>query len=294
MIKGVRCPYFGQYSYSGGVASYANGGSIGKAVSYSTAITRTDDNHAYGDDKIIETDKGKFQTGTLTLETSHLSQPVSKTILGLVQKSIAVGENTVIANVHTDGDEAPDLGIGIIEWHQINNTDKFRAVVLLRVYFAEPENAATTKGENVEWQTKTIEGTIQRSQEVATNGYYPWYYDAWFDSEAAADAFLRSVLGISLGVLTVGSSAGTAAGDTAITVSPTTEAGNKYYYKLSETSITAPAYGDEIGTGTVWTAWDGEADITAETGDYIYVAEVNDEGEIVKGGQATVTANEGS
>ena len=80
----------------------------------------------------------------------------------------------------------------------------------------------------------------------------------------------------SLGTLTVTSAAGTATGDTKITVNPAKEtSGNVYKYK--------------VGVRT-WSTWDGKSDITAATGKKITVVEADATYKAQKAGNATVTA----
>lgn len=90
-----------------------------------------------------------------------------------------------------------------------------------------------------------------------------------------------------LGELSVTSEAGTASGDTKITVSPALTTGNSYVYKTAA-NVTAPADGAKCTTG--YTAWDGEADITATTGNKILIVEVDKDKRAVKAGIATVTS----
>lgn len=89
-----------------------------------------------------------------------------------------------------------------------------------------------------------------------------------------------------LGTLTVNSVAGTATGDTKVTVSPVKASGNSYKYKVGD-SATAVTYGQNVQT---WGAWDGNADITATTGKVITVVECDSSYKAVKAGNATVTA----
>lgn len=89
-----------------------------------------------------------------------------------------------------------------------------------------------------------------------------------------------------LGTLTVNSIAGTATGDTKVTVSPAKASGNSYKYKVGA-STNAVTYGQNVQT---WTAWDGSADITAATGQVITIVECDSSYKAVKAGNATVTA----
>lgn len=90
-----------------------------------------------------------------------------------------------------------------------------------------------------------------------------------------------------LGTLTVNSTAGSKSGDTKVTVTPAkASAGNVYKYKVasSETSVD---YGQNVKN---WSAWDGEADITATTGQVITVVECDSTYKALSAGHATVTA----
>lgn len=87
--------------------------------------------------------------------------------------------------------------------------------------------------------------------------------------------------------LTVSSVEGTAQGDTKITVTPAAQTGDSYKYKVG-TSAATVTVGQVLTTG--WTAWDGDDDITAQTGKIITVAEVDGDNKAVGAGHATVTA----
>lgn len=90
-----------------------------------------------------------------------------------------------------------------------------------------------------------------------------------------------------LGTLTVTSAAGTATGDTRITVNPAKEnANNVYKYKVAS-SETAVDYGQNVKN---WIAWDGESDITAATGQVITVVECDSTYKALSAGHATVKA----
>ena len=90
-----------------------------------------------------------------------------------------------------------------------------------------------------------------------------------------------------LGTLTVNSAAGSKSGDTKVTVTPAkASAGNAYKYKVAS-SETAVDYGQNVKN---WSAWDGESDITAATGQVITVVECDSTYKALSAGHATVTA----
>lgn len=90
-----------------------------------------------------------------------------------------------------------------------------------------------------------------------------------------------------LAALTVESAAGTAAGDTAITVTGYSKAStDAYKYKVADAAQNVQA-GDDL---SAWTDWDGDDDITAATGKKITVAVTDANGYALAAGSATVTA----
>ena len=101
------------------------------------------------------------------------------------------------------------------------------------------------------------------------------------------EAFVKLEAGASqLGTLTVASIAGTAEGDTKITVTEGKGAGNSYKYKVSD-EVVPVTYGQSVRN---WTAWDGVSDITAMTGEIITIVECDAEYHAVKAGSKAVTA----
>lgn len=91
-----------------------------------------------------------------------------------------------------------------------------------------------------------------------------------------------------LGTLTVQSAAGTASGDTKLTVTPIKESTtNVYKYKTDPSTAPVVTYGQSVRN---WTTWDGVSDITATTGHKITVVEADSTYKAQNAGNATVTA----
>lgn len=105
---------------------------------------------------------------------------------------------------------------------------------------------------------------------------------------SAAPAIARPDFAITeLTSLTIVSAAGTAAGDTALTVSGyTLKSGEGWKYKVGDAAATVLP--GEVVSG--FTAWDGEDDITAATGKKLALVAVNATGQAIAYGSATVTA----
>lgn len=94
-----------------------------------------------------------------------------------------------------------------------------------------------------------------------------------------------------LKALTVQSSAGTAVGDTALTVTGyTLQSGESWKYKVT-TGTAATVLPGEVVSG--WTAWNGSADITAATDKKLALVALNAAGQAIAYGSCTVTAKAG-
>lgn len=284
-IKGLTTPVFADYTFNGAQASYVNGFVCGSAIEYGVEIETSDNNPLYGDDRIIENDYGTFNTGTLTLNTSDLTQIDSKRLLGLKEVQVSVGSGSVTELVTDDDAKATPKGFGIIETHQINDVDKYRAVILCKVSMGIPPEAATTKGESIEWQTKEIEGTINRSDENTTNYKHPWKREAWFNSQDAAMEYLKTVLNVLEEVIAT-SAEGSESGQTQITISNIVD-GATYKY-----STTAPVtkYKQDL---TSWTELPEGGEIEATNGATIYLAQTDSSGKAIGAGSVTAVTNEG-
>lgn len=93
----------------------------------------------------------------------------------------------------------------------------------------------------------------------------------------------------SLAPLTVSSEAGTESGDTAITVTPAKSANtNVYKYKVAA-EATSVDWGDNVQN---WSLWDGESDITADSGKVITLVEATSDYKAIAAGTATVVSAE--
>lgn len=192
---GLSKPYYAIYAEAGGVVSYSDGAVMGKATEANISIETTEDNNLYGDNGLAETDR-RFANGTLTLSTTDLSQEVSKAILGLTEQTITgidgVTDTSVKELVYDDTQVTPYLGVGFIIKKKVNGAYKWRGVVLPKIMFSVPEDAATTQGESIEWQTPELTGAIMRDDSAT----HVWKKEATFTTEAQAEAYIKARLGI--------------------------------------------------------------------------------------------------
>ena len=194
-VIGLSKPYYGIYSVSGTTVSYADGAVMGKATEANIEIDTTEDNNLYADNAIAETDRS-FAGGTLTLSTDDLSQDVAKAILGLTENAITgiegVTDTSVKELVYDDTQTTPYLGVGFIVKKKVGGAYKWRAVVLSKVMFSVPADAATTQGESIEWQGPELSATIMRDDSAT----HMWKREATFTTEAQAEAYIKARLNI--------------------------------------------------------------------------------------------------
>lgn len=268
---------FGNVTYTGGL-QFAN------AVEYSTSFGDKKANNLYADNGIKET-QNIFSGGELTLKTDDLDQAASKLLLNVREEDVTYNGKTVKTLVNRSDDVSPYLGFGVVIQGQRSNVPYYLAVVLPKLSFSTPADAAKTQGESIEWQTPTLSGTIMRDDTPAHN----WRYRAEFPTEAGAVEFIKWFLGMSPGTLTVTSTAGGAVGMTAVSVSPVKPAGSSYKYLLG-TEVYTPDK-DAVVPDT-YKDWDGTAEIEATPGQKILLIEVDAENKVQRAGTASVVVKE--
>lgn len=192
---GISKPYYSVYSAEGTTVTYTGGGTIGKATEANIVINTTEDNNLYADNGIAESERA-FSDGTLTLSTDDLSQDVSAAILGLVTQALGtiegITDTAVTELVYDDTQSAPYLGVGMIVKKKVGGEFKWRGIVLTKVIFSVPEDAAVTQGETIEWQVPTLTATILRDDSAT----HMWKREATFTTEAQAEAYIKNRLSI--------------------------------------------------------------------------------------------------
>lgn len=193
-VTGLSNFYYAKYANNGGTVTYSDGGSLGKATTVNIAVT-TSSSKFYADNAVADVDR-TFASGTITVGTSGLGQDVSKAILGVREATISdidgVTDSTAKELIFDDTQDAPYLGFGLVEQGRADGKTYHRAVVLCKVAFSTPADAANTRGEQIEWQTPTIEGEILRSDAAG----HAWKMEATFTTEAQAVAYIKARLSI--------------------------------------------------------------------------------------------------
>ncbi len=196
---GVSKPYYALYNANGNTVTYSDGGLLGRITSVNLSINTSMDNDLYADNGIAETDR-QFTSGTLTVGTDELSQEVSKVIVGAEERPLGPDDGVTVPEggtaptelVFGDNMTFPYLGVGFVIKGQYMNRVYWRAVVLTKVMFAVPNDAVTTQGKTIDWQTPELTATILRDD---TDDHF-WKRESTFDTEAKAEGYIKAKLNI--------------------------------------------------------------------------------------------------
>ncbi len=140
-----------------------------------------------GDDRIIENVK-EFKSGKLTLNGDHLDYETRALILGHTLTTIESGTNKKMTAKGSD--DGAFVGVGFYATSIKNNIRGFRAIWLTKVKFGVPSESMETRGEAINFQTPTIEGTI------LTDVLDVWKEEATFPTEAEAKTWLNTMASI--------------------------------------------------------------------------------------------------
>ena len=194
---GLSRPYIARYTNAGSSVSYAGGRLLGKATELSIDLNDGNNNILYADNAPAESDN-QFSGGTISITTDDLRPQALIGALGVVQESLAAVTDITTPGaawlVCNDNQSVPYLGFGAIAMKKINGQIKYVGIVLDKIQLSNPNDAITTKGETIEWQTPQLTGTIYRSDKSS----HDWKrITTPLDSEAEADLAVRTYLGIS-------------------------------------------------------------------------------------------------
>lgn len=179
---GLKYPVYALYSDTTGSPVYTAGAVIAKAMNASIQINKNNE-ILYADDDIDEIDQS-FISGTETLGLNEFPLDVQGVLLG---HEIDEESGEMVAN---EADKAPYVGHGFYGRIRRAGVDKWRAIWFHKMQFSEPNDETETKGENVAFQTPTIEGMIMKDIKG------DWKSENIFDNEAAAKTWLNTKAGL--------------------------------------------------------------------------------------------------
>lgn len=190
-VIGLRYPVYAPLTEDdlAGTYTYGTGKIAAKAVKVDMNLNISE-SIFYADDTAAESVR-EFIDGTMSFTADDLEQSVRKDWLGNTVETATVGTEQVEVLVSKDEDTPGYFGFGFILPKIKNKTRLYRAIIYTKVQFGEPNESAETKGQNISWQTPTIEGKIFRRIDGV------WKKEITTNSLATARAWLAQELNIS-------------------------------------------------------------------------------------------------
>lgn len=192
---GMKYPVYAAFSTThtpGSAISYSTGKQLCHAISADVTINRRD-NPLYGDDTKIENDKG-ITDYSITFVGDDLPTAAWTELLGEVEVKNSATPPAV-THYEINDDNPPYVGFGYYRVLMVDNVKYYEAFWFHQVQFAKADESATTKNENIEWGTYTINGT-GFGVELDNTGTVHMYDHMRFDTESAAIAWIKTRAGI--------------------------------------------------------------------------------------------------
>lgn len=160
--------------------TYSGGFKCGKAMAVNIT-PNYNEGKLFADNQLAENVK-EFKDGTITLGTDRLPREAEKTCFG--------HENTEKGVTYKTGDSANYVGVGFFVNEILDGVKKAVAIIVYKVMFGEGAEEYSTKGENIEFKTPTLTGTISGLSTTE------WKDKKNFDTEEEAEEWIKGVFGI--------------------------------------------------------------------------------------------------
>lgn len=151
LLYAVAAPI--QTEADGQAITYGKGQVIGGMMTAEISYTRNS-NPLYADDRVMEEDNS-ITGGTIKMGVDDVNDDARVMMLGDVKEGDA-GEEVY----HETGESAPYVGTGYIRVRRKDNKTNYIAYWVHKAIFGIGTESAKTKGQNIEWQTTTLEGSI--------------------------------------------------------------------------------------------------------------------------------------
>ena len=175
--------------YTGGIKM------MGNAISAEFTPSTPEDNPLYANNRVVENDSSGASGGQLTTTLDRLTMEAAADLFGLTMKEETVtvdGEEVKGSSLDYTGMEvSAPVGVAYIRESQEDGMRSHEVVFYRRAVFSMPNEKAQTRGEKLEWQTPELEANVFGME---GDGTQPWYRSVVFPTQAAAIAFVRTLL----------------------------------------------------------------------------------------------------
>lgn len=189
VCTGFSLPYVATYVNNSGTISYTSGQKLARGVDVSIEPSASD--NVFHADNVEAEVANQFTGGSFTLTVDGLLPAAEKLIMGL--PAISTGASWYI---YDDDRTSGFFGLGFIARYMSDGVTSYVPYVLAKVAFDPLNTSAATQEEEINWQTQSITGQIMRAEDAK----HTWkYVGTEYSTEAAAEAALKTKLGISNG-----------------------------------------------------------------------------------------------
>lgn len=164
VCTGFSMPWVARYANNNGTVTYTGGIPLARGVDVSLSVESAGDNNFYADNVLAESDTQAFSSGTLSLTVDGLKDAARKLITGVTTtQAVTVTTGTTVSfDVYDDQASVPYVGVGFVVRYMEAGVTTYVPVIIRKVKFSDPEIAAATQEESIDWQTQSLEGTILR------------------------------------------------------------------------------------------------------------------------------------
>ena len=166
--------------------TYSNGFRMGKAVDVNINVN-WNEAQLPGDNVIAETAK-EFKNGTIDLGITTIPVTAYSSVFGHEVNTDA--ETGVITIVDKTDDVPGYVGVGLVKQEIVDGVKSHIAMWLKKCLFTETGESATTKGENISFQTPKLSGVVMALDDKS------WRERKIFKTEAEAIAYINEQAGI--------------------------------------------------------------------------------------------------
>lgn len=186
VCTGFSHPYVAKYKNTDGTNVYAEGMQLARGVDVNITPNTSGDNDFWADNVIAESASGVFTDGTFSLTVDGLLTAAERLIMGTTSGSDWTS--------YDDDQKTPKMGFGYIARYQSDGEISYVPTILCKVWFDHIESsAATQSGVEFDYQTQSLSGHIQRSDDAK----HTWkMVGKEYDTEDEAIAALKTKLGI--------------------------------------------------------------------------------------------------
>ena len=184
-VIGIRYPIWSPYVSGGEGEAIEYGAPVTSDEIIEANITWTRNaNVLYASDRAVETDNS-ITGGKISLNLDDVSQTLSTSMLGVIGAGSPV--------TYEDADvAAPHGGFGYIRVKRKSGVTSYEAYWIHDCQFVLTEETSVTRGENIDWQTPKLEGTIF-GVDLDGSGTFKFRKMQIFTTEALARAYLVSL-----------------------------------------------------------------------------------------------------